>query len=87
MPEVADSAALLFDPNSVEQITRAMADLLLDANLRGRMERLGLKNAAKFSWETSAARTLDVYYAVAGSQRPSRGATVAPSTLALRNRV
>jgi glycosyltransferase involved in cell wall biosynthesis len=87
MPEVADSAALLFDPTSVEQITRAMADLLLDVNLRGRMERLGLQNAAKFSWETSAARTLDVYYAVAGIKRPSRGATVAPSTFALRNRV
>jgi len=85
MPEVADSAALLFDPNSVDQIMRAMADLLLDVNLRGRMERLGVQNAAKFSWETSAARTLDVYYAVAGSKR--RRSQVAASTLALRNRV
>jgi glycosyltransferase involved in cell wall biosynthesis len=85
MPEVADSAALLFDPNSIEQIVRAMADLLLDAGLRGRMERLGLQNAAKFSWETSAARTLDVYYAVAGTKRRSQEAV--RSTLALRNRV
>jgi len=82
MPEVADSAALLFDPNSVEQIVSAMADLLLDSTLRARMERLGVKNAAKFSWETSAARTLDVYYEVAGGRRRS---PITTSPLALRN--
>jgi len=82
MPEVADSAALLFDPNSIEQIVSAMADLLLDSALRGRMERLGVQNAAKFSWETSAARTLDVYYEVAGSRRRTPATT---SPLAMRN--
>ena len=83
MPEVADSAALLFDPNSIEEIVSAMADLLLDSGLRARMERLGAQNAAKFSWETSAARTLDVYYEVAGGSRLSLEST---SALALRNR-
>jgi glycosyltransferase involved in cell wall biosynthesis len=65
MPEVADSAALLFDPGSVAQIVRAMADLLLDAQLRTRMERLGAHRATMFSWERTAAKTLDVYYEVA----------------------
>ena len=41
LPEVVDSAAILFDPYSVDEMVRAMADLLLDAELRGRMERLG----------------------------------------------
>jgi glycosyltransferase involved in cell wall biosynthesis len=86
MPEVADSAALLFDPSSTEQIVSAMADLLLDAELRARMERLGVQNAAKFSWETSAAKTLDVYYEVAGSKRRSAPST-RTSPVALRNRV
>lgn len=72
MPEVADSAALFFDPNSRTEILNAMRDLLLDTELRQRMERLGLKNAARFSWEKSARQTLDVYYDVTGHRR-SRG--------------
>jgi glycosyltransferase involved in cell wall biosynthesis len=69
MPEVADSAALLFDPHSLGEMTRAMRDLLLDAELRGRMERLGTQRAGLFSWEQTARKTLDVYYDVAGARR------------------
>jgi glycosyltransferase involved in cell wall biosynthesis len=67
MLEVADGAALVFDPASTEAVARAMSDLLLDAGLRTRMERLGLQRATQFSWEQSARKTLDVYYEVAGS--------------------
>ena len=73
MPEVADSAALLFDPESVPEMARAMRDLLVDPELRARMERLGLQRATLFSWERTARETLDVYYEVAeraGSARP-----------------
>ncbi|HEX5226961.1 MAG TPA: glycosyltransferase family 1 protein, partial [Bryobacteraceae bacterium] len=72
MPEVADSAALLFDPTSRQQLVYAMRDLLLNPELRQRMERLGTQRAAMFSWSRSAARTLEVYYAVAGqsAQQP-----------------
>ena len=66
MPEVADSAALLFDPNSQEEMRLAMRDLLIDPELRQRMERLGQKNVSRFSWEKAASKTLDVYYDVAG---------------------
>ena len=69
MPEVADSAALLFDPNSIPEMVRAMRDLLLDAELRTRMERLGLHRATLFSWEKTARKTLDVYYEIAGRGR------------------
>jgi glycosyltransferase involved in cell wall biosynthesis len=61
MPEVADGAGLFFNPHSVEDIKRSMADILLDAELRGRMERLGLQRAAHFSWQKSARATLRVY--------------------------
>jgi glycosyltransferase involved in cell wall biosynthesis len=74
MPEVADSAALLFDPNSDDEIVLAMRDLLLNPELRQRMERLGLQRAAMFSWENTAAKTLDLYYEVAGEKK---GATFA----------
>jgi glycosyltransferase involved in cell wall biosynthesis len=66
MPEVADSAALLFDPHSVDDILLSMRDLLLNPELRARVERLGAQRAPLFSWEKSAAKTLDVYYEVAG---------------------
>jgi len=66
MPEVADSAALLFDPCSQRELVFAMRDLLLNPELRQRMERLGVQRAAMFSWSSSAAKTLDLYYAVAG---------------------
>jgi glycosyltransferase involved in cell wall biosynthesis len=67
MREVADGAAILFDPYSLDQMTRAMLDLLLDSELRLRMERLGMQRAAQFSWTKSAKRTLEVYYEVAGN--------------------
>jgi glycosyltransferase involved in cell wall biosynthesis len=66
MPEVADSAALLFDPHSVDDILLTMRDLLLNPELRARMERLGAQRAPMFSWDKSAAKTLDLYYEVAG---------------------
>jgi glycosyltransferase involved in cell wall biosynthesis len=69
MPEVVDGAAILFDPHSTSEMTRAMADLLRDAELRARMERLGQQRAAHFSWQASAQRTLEVYYEVAERNR------------------
>ena len=66
MPEVADSAALLFDPYSQRDLVSSMRDLLLNPELRHRMERLGAQRATLFSWERTAARTLDLYYAVGG---------------------
>jgi glycosyltransferase involved in cell wall biosynthesis len=66
MPEVANAAGILFDPYSVPEMARAMADVLLDAEMRVRLERLGTNRAASFTWERAAQRTLDVYYEVAG---------------------
>ncbi|SPE33438.1 Glycosyl transferase, group 1 (fragment) [Candidatus Sulfopaludibacter sp. SbA3] len=59
-----DGAAILFDPYAVDEIVRAIADLLLDSELRARMERLGLQRAAHFSWQKTALRTLEVFHEV-----------------------
>jgi len=69
MPEVADGAGLLFDPRNPASISRAMADVLLDADLRERMERRGLQRAGHFNWRKSAQATLDIYREVAGGSR------------------
>jgi glycosyltransferase involved in cell wall biosynthesis len=83
MPEVADGAGLLFDPNDTGEITRALADILLDSELRARMERLGVQRAAMFSWHSSARATLDVYSEVVG-ENPKK--TVPESLLAEAHR-
>ena len=69
MPEVANAAGILFDPYSVPEMSRAMADVLLDDEMRARLERLGTHRAAGFTWERAAQRTLDVYYEVAGVRK------------------
>ena len=79
MPEVADSAALLFDPRSSDELMLAMRDLLLNPELRTRMERLGLQRAAMFSWEGTAGKTLELYYEVAGQAKD--GVTPAQKTM------
>lgn len=69
VPEVADAAGILFNPHSTDEIARAMLDLILDSELRGRVERLGLQRATHFSWQEAARRTLEVYYEVADRRR------------------
>ena len=68
--EVADSCAVLFDPNSKEQMAGAMLDLALDAELRARMGRLSLRRSALFTWRKAAEKTLEVYYEVAAASVP-----------------
>jgi glycosyltransferase involved in cell wall biosynthesis len=77
MPEVANAAGILFDPASKPEIARAMLDVLRDTELRTRLERLGLHRAAGFSWEKSAAQTLQVYHDVAGQHRRQDAAVAA----------
>jgi glycosyltransferase involved in cell wall biosynthesis len=69
MPEVADAAAILFDPRSTSEMTRAICDVLLDPQLRARLERLGAQRAALFSWESAAKHTLEVYACVAAGEK------------------
>ena len=71
LPEVVDGAAILFDPYALDEIVRALADLLLDGELRLRMERLGLQRAAHFSWQKTAQRTLAVFHDVLEKSRPT----------------
>jgi glycosyltransferase involved in cell wall biosynthesis len=72
LPEVVDGAAILFDPYALDEIVRALADLLLDRELRARTERLGLQRAAHFSWQKTAERTLEVFHNVL--EQRARGA-------------
>ena len=65
LPEVAGGAAMLVDPLDVEALARAVAKVLDDAALRGRLREDGIARAAEFSWQTAARRTLDAYASLA----------------------
>ena len=69
LPEVVDGAALLFDPNSIEEQVRAMGDILLDQDLAQRMAKLSLQRSRHFHWRETARQTLDVYSQVASEHR------------------
>jgi glycosyltransferase involved in cell wall biosynthesis len=56
MPETAGDAALLVDPRSTEQITRAMEQIVGLPALRWDLRERGLSRALQFSWERSNAR-------------------------------
>jgi glycosyltransferase involved in cell wall biosynthesis len=71
LPEVAGDAALYFDPQDRDAITAAIERLLADEPLRERLREAGLRQAAKFSWRTTAESTLASYERV----RKARAAT------------
>lgn len=79
MPEVAGGAALLFDPRQTGAIKRALSDILMDTQLRGRLEGLGTRRAALFNWEKSARATLEVYREVVNATRHGSNLTNAPA--------
>ncbi len=54
MPEVAGDAALLVNPESVEEITNALSQLAFDKNLRQHLIEKGRIQRTKFSWEKTA---------------------------------
>ena len=68
MPEVAGEAAVLVDPHDTVDIKEGLQRALTDSALRERLVRLGRERARHFSWETSVARTLEVYREAAGQR-------------------
>ncbi len=61
LPEVAGNAAVFFDPASSESIAETLLQLLADDDRLFAMKREGIERAARFSWDNTAARTLDLY--------------------------
>jgi glycosyltransferase involved in cell wall biosynthesis len=77
LPEVVGNAAVLVHPENVFEIMRALHRVLLDQPLREKMKERSYRQAAKFSWEKSVRRIMDVYQEIL---RPgSAGSTGQPS--------
>ncbi len=67
LPEVVDNAALLVNPEHIEEIRQAISKILGDEGLRKELQKKGLVQAKKFSWEKTAEKTIEVYKEVAKS--------------------
>jgi alpha-1,3-rhamnosyl/mannosyltransferase len=61
IPEIAGEAALYVDPEDPTALGGAIARLLADGELRGRLVAEGLARAATLRWPSCVARTLAVY--------------------------
>jgi glycosyltransferase involved in cell wall biosynthesis len=61
IPEVAGDAALLVDPEDIEELGAALNRLAGDEGLRLDLARRGRERAAEFTWEAAVERTWKVY--------------------------
>jgi glycosyltransferase involved in cell wall biosynthesis len=61
LPEVVGDAALTVAPTDETALAEAIRRALTDEPLRSHLHAAGLARAAKFSWERTAALTLEVY--------------------------
>jgi glycosyltransferase involved in cell wall biosynthesis len=73
LPEVVGKAAVLVNPENVFEIRRALYRVLTDHALRDRLKDRGYEQAARFSWEISVRRILDVYQRVADGDSSGTG--------------
>jgi alpha-1,3-rhamnosyl/mannosyltransferase len=61
LPEVTGGAAVLVDPEDVDNMADAISALLDDEGQRSRLKDMGKKRSAEFSWRKTATETLALY--------------------------
>lgn len=83
LPEVVGLGEALFNPNDIKDMSRKIAEVLDDEDMRLSLQQHGLKQAEKFSWDDTALRALK---AVEGSYA-ALSQTRAISTLDRRPRL
>jgi len=64
LPEVVGDAAILVNPESVDEMGEALWWILSDSNLCARLRSAGRQRASAFTWQTTAQATLKIYESV-----------------------
>jgi len=67
LPEVVEKAAVLVNPESVDEMVQAIRSLLGDQGRRAQLIEQGLARARDLSWERTASQVLDLYRELASS--------------------
>jgi glycosyltransferase involved in cell wall biosynthesis len=65
LPEVAEGAAVLIDPDDTEELAHALEQAVCDAELRLQLIERGRARASEYTWNRAAKALLDVYARVA----------------------
>jgi glycosyltransferase involved in cell wall biosynthesis len=68
MPEIAGNAALLIDPNNVDDISSAMETYIKNASLKQQKIQKGYERYKLYTWEASARKLINIYEAIALKQ-------------------
>ncbi|MFH1536159.1 MAG: glycosyltransferase family 1 protein [Patescibacteria group bacterium] len=61
LPEIGGNSAVYFDPTNLKQFVSILKDVLENVSLRNKLSKLGLSQAAKFSWKKVADETISIY--------------------------
>ncbi|MBI3694956.1 MAG: glycosyltransferase family 4 protein [Acidobacteria bacterium] len=72
LPEVVGDAAVLINPENVFDIARGIRQVLLDDDLRRTLSLRGREQAARFSWDRTADRVLEIYRKVVENRSAGR---------------
>jgi glycosyltransferase involved in cell wall biosynthesis len=64
LPEIAQDAALLVDPQNSQQIKAAILEVVSDSRVRQGLIQKGITRAKDFTWERCAEKTLNLFYEV-----------------------
>jgi len=72
LPEVVGGAGAYFDPVDVEDIARAVSDLIASPEVRQKRASAGLERSRKFSWERTAEQTRQAWREAIGIRHAAR---------------
>ncbi len=61
LPEAVGDAAVKINPHSVEELSNAIVELVMDSNKTNKLKDKGMEQVKKFSWERCAEETVSVY--------------------------
>jgi len=68
MPEVAGDGAILVRPDAPEEIAHAMKEIASGSSTREHLIEKGLRNVERFTWESTAEKTMNAMLEVLGIQ-------------------
>ena len=60
LPEIAGDAAIICDPDNIDEICSAYKKILEDSNIRTKLINKGYSNLKRFSWEKTASQTIEI---------------------------
>jgi glycosyltransferase involved in cell wall biosynthesis len=72
LPEVVGEAAEVVNPENVFDIARGMREVLLNAERRRTLVKLGFEQARRFSWERTAQQVLEAYEEIGSYKKRPR---------------